>query len=226
MNYLKQLIIKLRNHIKWHSVVSSNRGMFPSQVYLKYGPTSTFEGRKVLNFGCGKCTYSAPNVLNVDAFPGPNVVVRDPSKPLSQFGKDFDFIIANHVMEHIPNWYECFKEMAEILKPGGTIEIWVPPVSSDAAFTYLDHVNRIGQASFVGVGSRNQRAGSNLAAEQDYAQNDVLRDLKLVKYQERLISTWWTIIAPESVMNWMSLHLRNVVSEEGYTFQKMVGDRK
>lgn len=220
MSYFKQLVIKLRNHIKWHNIVTSNRGMFPSQVYLKYGPDCTFQGRKVLNFGCGKCTYNAPNVLNVDAYPGQNVVVMDLSKHLSQFGKDFDFVIANHVMEHIPNWYERFKEMAEILKPGGMIEIWVPPVSSDAAFTYLDHINRIGQASFVGVGSRNQRAGTNLAAESDYASNDVLRDLKLIKYEERPISTWWTILAPQCVMNWMSLHLRNIISEEGYTFKK------
>lgn len=222
MNYFKALVIKLRNHIKWYKITSQNRGMFPSQIYLKYGPNHSFEGRAVLNAGCGKCTYSSPNVTNLDGFPGQGVnVVWDLSKtPLPFPDKTFDFIIANHVMEHIPNWFDCFKEFARILKPGGKIEIWVPPVSSDAAFTYLDHINIIGQASFVAVGNRNQRAGSNLAAELEYASNDVLRDLKLVKFEERLISTWWTVLAPESLTTWMTLHLRNVVSEEGLTFEK------
>lgn len=222
MSYLRSVYIKLKNHLKYRHIVNKNRGMFPTQIYLKYHPDFDFEGRKVLNFGCGKCTYKAPNVLNVDAYPGPGVVVRDPSRSLAQFGRDFDFIIANHVMEHVPNWYECFKEMAQILKPGGRIEIWVPPVSSDAAFTYLDHINLIGQASFVGVGNKHQRAGSNLAAEHEYEHDDVLKDLRMIKYEERPISTWWTILAPECVITWMSLHLRNVISEEGYTFEKVM----
>jgi SAM-dependent methyltransferase len=223
MQYFSQLAIKLRNHFKFRRVVSGNRGMFPSQIYMKYGPNETFNGKKALNVGCGKCTYKAPNVTNLDGYEGEGVnVVWDLSKtPLPFEDKSFDFIIANHVLEHIPNWYECFKELARILKPGGTLEIWVPPVSSDAAFTYLDHINRIGQASFAGVGRWSQRAGSNLAAESDYAKTDVLRDLKLIKYREQPISTWWTIIAPECVMNWFSLHLRNVISEEGYTFTKL-----
>ena len=196
--------------------------MFPSQIYMKYGPEDTFGGRKVLNVGCGKCTYKAPNVTNLDGYEGVGVnVVWDLSKtPLPFESESFDFIIANHVLEHIPDWYECFKELARILKPGGTLEIWVPPVSSDAAFTYTDHINRIGQASFAGVGSWSQRAGSNLAAESEYAKTDVLRNMKLIKYYEQPISTWWTIIAPQWVMSWVSLHLRNVVSEEGYTFKK------
>ncbi len=223
IRYLQQLVIKLRNHIKWYGVISKNRWMFPSQIYLKYGPGSTFEGRKVLNIGCGKCVYPAPNVTNLDGWEGPGVnVVWDLSKtPLPFDSNTFDFIIANHVMEHVPHWYECFKEMARILRPGGTIEIWVPPVSSDAAFTYTDHINRIGQASFVGVGTRHARAGSNLAAEADYQDNGPLKDLKLVRYEERPISTWWTILANESMTNWLSLHLRNVISEEGYTFKKL-----
>lgn len=222
--YFKNLFIKLKNHIKWYGTVSRNRGMFPSQIYLKYHPKETFKGRKVLNVGCGKCVYRAPNVTNLDGFEGYGVnVVWDLSKtPLPFESATFDFIIANHVLEHIPNWYECFKEMARILKPGGQIEIWVPPVSSDAAFTYLDHINRIGQASFIGVGNRNQRAGSNLAAEHEYKETEVLRDLRFIKYEERPISTWWTILATESMMNWFSLHLRNVISEEGYTFEKVL----
>ncbi len=223
MNYLSQLAIKIRNHIKWHKVLSQNRWMFPSQIYLKYGPDSMFEGRKVLNLGCGKCVFRAPNVTNLDGFEavGVNVVWDLAKTPLPFENDTFDFIIANHVMEHIPNWYACFKEMARILKPGGTIEIWIPPVSSDAAFTYTDHINRIGQASFVGIGTKHARAGSNLAAETDYRDNGPLASLKMIRYEERPISTWWTILAPQGVITWLSWHLRNVISEEGYTFKKL-----
>jgi SAM-dependent methyltransferase len=40
----------------------------------------------------------------------------------------FDLIYASHILEHVP-WYETLKVLREwvrILKPGGTLEIWIP----------------------------------------------------------------------------------------------------
>jgi len=221
MNYFKQLLSNYRYYkrIKELNIPVVN-GQLHSSVHVKYPEDYTFSGKKVLNFGCGKAVFKAPNVLNVDTVPNDGVLVRDPSRHLSQFGKDFDFIIANHVMEHLPDWFGTMKEFAEILKPGGMIEIWVPPISNDAAFSYRDHLNRIGVDSFSGCVS-SPRPGTNLLASKEFEDLGEFRKLCMVQRKNRPIVVWWTLIAPESVLKWMTTYLRNVVSEEAFIFTKL-----
>ncbi len=173
-----------------------------------------------MNFGCGRTVYAAPNVTNTDIAPGPGAVVRDPARPLSQFGTDFDLVIANHVLEHVPDWFGCFKEMTEIVRPGGRIEIYVPPISSDSAFSYRDHINRIGFRSFNGLGP-NANAGSNLAVGEEFARDKDLRKVAVVAYTVRPCIKWWTLLAWPSLLRWMTEHLRNIASEEGFIFEKL-----
>lgn len=225
VNYAKLLLNNYKNWKYFKRLMGKDfkrQRRFPSQVYYKYPKSSNFGGRSVLNLGCGGCTYPAPNVTNLDAFQGSGVnVVHDLAKmPLPFRDNSFDFIIANHVMEHIPNWFECFKEMARVLKPGGKIEIWVPPVSSDSAFTYRDHINWIGVESFYGVGQMH-RPGTNLTAKVELDKMGQVSRLFIDRMSHRLIITWWTMLAPEWLANWMAEHLRNVVSEDGYTFIKI-----
>ena len=222
MRYLKLLLnnYKYYKQIKKLNIPVVN-GNLHSSVYVKYPAESNFNGKKVLNFGCGRAIYKAPNVLNVDTVGSEGVLVRDPSRSLAQFGKDFDFIIANHVMEHLPDWFTTMKEFAEILKPGGVIEIWVPPISSDAAFSYRDHLNRIGVDSFSGCKS-SPRPGTNLLASQEFKDDlGEFKDLCMVERRNRPIITWWTMVAPDSVMLWMTNHLRNIISEEAFIFRKL-----
>lgn len=221
MNYFSNCLIKFKNHRRWYQFIKKNRNMFPSETYLKYPGDSTFDGKSVLNIGCGRSVFRSHNVVNVDAVEGEGVnVVWDLSKtPLPFESNSFDLIIANHVLEHIPGWFECFKELARLVKPGGRIEVWVPPVSSDSAFTYRDHINWIGQASFVGCGA-GHRAGVNLAAQKELDTLGDCRKLILQCHEVRPISTWWTILAPNWIMDWMIMHLRNIVSEEGFIFTK------
>lgn len=224
MSYLRGLPQKIRAWRKfkragWHPSVLQT-GKIPSETYIKYSPDSTFGGRKVLNFGCGNSIYRAPNVLNVDLVPRDGVVVRDLSKPLSQFGKDFDFIIANHVLEHVPNWFDCFSEMAEILKDGGILEMWVPPVSADSAFTYRDHINRIGVLSFAGTASfRNPGCNLVVGAENE-KMGDVAR-MAMVGHMKRPYMKWWLHFASDNLLAWFTTHLRNTVSEECFLFKKV-----
>lgn len=221
MNYLKQLLNNYRYYkrIKKLNIPIVN-GHLHSSVYVKYPPDYTFEGKKVLNFGCGRATYKSPNVLNVDTVPGDGVLVRDPGRSLTQFGKDFDYIIANHVMEHLPDWFRTMKEFAEILKPGGIIEIWVPPISSDAAFSYRDHLNRIGVDSFSGC-KTSPRPGTNLLAAAEFEDLGEFKNLYMIERRNRPIITWWTLIAPDFVLRWMTTHLRNIISEEAFIFKKL-----
>lgn len=177
----------------------------------------------VLNLGCGRSVYKFPNVVNLDAVAMPDVdVVCDLSAGKLPFPDNhFDYIIANHSLEHIPNWFETMKEMARVVKVGGTIEIWIPPISSDSAFGYRDHINRIGISSFFGCRSF-KRPGSNLIATEETNELGAYKDLVFVNGKSRMIINWWTTIAPEWVLNWMASHLRNVVSEEGYFFTKAI----
>ncbi len=216
----------LNNYKHWKSFKSlpkshqMSNGFFPSEPYFKYHPGFDFFGKKTLNFGCGKSIYKAVNVVNVDIEPGDSVSVRDPSKSLAQFGRDFEYILANHVLEHVPDWFDCLAEMANILKPGGQLEIFIPPISSDSAFSFRDHINRIGIRSFDGVGP-NQNAGANLTVEAQFKEFTDLKKLQMVEHNVRPCIKWWTMLAWPSLLKWMTEHLRNIVSEERYLFVKL-----
>lgn len=224
MNLLQHYKNNYRQWKQYTQILSKDKrsplDYFPSETYFKYPPNHTFGGKKVLNFGCGNSVYTAPNVLNVDIVAKEGVIVRDPSRSLSQFGTDFDFIIANHVLEHVPNWFDCFTEMVSILKPGGKLEVYIPPVSSDSAFTFRDHINRIGMRSFDGIGPK-AFAGCNLFCEKEFSQFTHLKKIMMIEHQFRPCIKWWTMLAWPSLLRFIITHLRNVVSEERYLFVKL-----
>ncbi len=220
MNFLKNLLKRINYYRTckkaklWNNKVSSS-------TYLKHPPYSNFGGKRVLNFGCGATVFPVPNVINLDCTPGDHVMVVPSGETKLPFEDNtFDLIIANHVMEHIPDWFETMKEFARTIKVGGTVEIWVPPISSDSSFGYRDHINRIGMESFAGCLSAT-RPGSNLLAAKEFKELGEFRNLLLSQYSPRPIVTWWTTFAPEFLLKWMVTHLRNVVSEEGFIFTKV-----
>ncbi len=222
MRYLKHLLSSYKSWKYWKdSGLNLHRGFIPSETYLKYPPNSTFSGKKVLNIGCGRNVYKAPNVTNTDLCAGNGVnLVWDLSVvPLPFKDEEFDLIIANHVLEHVPNWFECFKDLARVLKTGGELVVWIPPVSSDSAYTYRDHINRIGTESFAGTGTF-RRQGTNLAAGEEFSKLTHVAQLFLTQKQARPALHWWCFFAPNLVLDWMGTHLRNVISEEGYFFTK------
>lgn len=192
---------------------------WPSETYLKYPPTFGFNGQKVLNFGCGTSVYRFPNVINADVVEGDgvNLILTENKLPLED--NSIDFILANHVMEHVPNWFETMKEFARVLKPGGTVEIWIPPISSDSAFSYRDHINRIGFESFAGCKTL-RRSGVNLAARKEFDEIGDFSKLYLTWRGRRTKMVWWLLFLPEWFVNWACEYLRNTVSEEGYRFKK------
>jgi len=220
MSYLSSLPEKYRHWKGWkQSKRLSYIGFLPSCTSAKYPLHSTFQGKKVLNIGCGGSTYKAPNVTNTDLYPGKGVdIVLDLSvTPLPFKDNEFDYIIANHVLEHVPNWFNCFEELCRIVKVGGWIEVWVPPISSDGAFTYRDHINYIGLESFDGTqgllrpGTNSHAANSNTSKTQN---------VEMMQIARKPTVKWWSWFAPNCVLNWMALHLRNVISEEGFFFLK------
>ncbi len=222
MSYLTELSIKYKLWKHWKpSGQLSQLGFIPSQTCVKYPIDSTFNGQKVLNVGCGGNVYKASNINNTDLFDGPGVQLAwDLSKTPMPFNDgEFDHIIANHVLEHVPNWFECFKELARIVKIGGIIEVWIPPISSDGAFAFRDHINYIGLTSFMGIQGCS-RPGTNLHAKNEFASLNVLESIELIMKQSRPAMKWWIWFAPNWLLNWMATYLRNIISEEGYFFRK------
>ncbi len=224
-SYLKELPQKIKT---WRRFKNSNwsldikkTGKIPSETYMKYPPTSDFGGTTVLNIGCGTSVYRAPNVINLDAVAGDGVnVIHDLSKtPIPFLDDHFDHIIANHVLEHIPNWFELFKELSRVLKVGGVLEIWIPPTSADSAFTYRDHINRIGVLSFAGTASF-RNPGCNLVVGAENKQLDHASRMIMMHHAKRPYMTWWLHFAPISILSWFTTHLRNTVTEEQFLFVK------
>lgn len=197
-----------------------NSGWWPSETYGKYPWDCSFDGKKVLNFGSGKTTYPAENVTNLDIYPHEGVDVVCKTNKLPFEDETFDLIIANHVIEHVPNWFESFKELARVVKTGGLIEVWIPPVSSDSAFTYRDHINRIGMHSFAGC-KYIPRAGNNLDASVQFKKLGNVANLEIIQYAKRAIVKWWILLAWPSLLEFITTHLRNTVSEEKFLFRKV-----
>ncbi|MBV8072481.1 MAG: methyltransferase domain-containing protein [Acidobacteriaceae bacterium] len=58
-------------------------------------------------------------------------------------GRDFDYVLASHVMEHVPDMIGWLHEIAEVLKPGGRLLLVVP--DKRFTFDYLRQPSRLGE---------------------------------------------------------------------------------
>lgn len=61
-------------------------------------------------------------------------IVAD-GRPLADLTKDiapFDYVVAAHVMEHVPDLVGWLKDIETVLKPGGVLALWIP----DKRFTF------------------------------------------------------------------------------------------
>lgn len=100
---------------------------------------------RILDIGCGKNKYQGKNtdtVVGLDKFPLEDIdVIWDLEKiPLPFKDNEFDMIIANHVLEHVKNFFPLMVEIHRIIKPSGIIRIKVPFFTSDTAFTNPTHI--------------------------------------------------------------------------------------
>lgn len=100
-------------------------------LYLK-NKTSFFSAKlKVLHFAPEQAFYKKFRKMgNLD------YTTTDLNSPIADVKADicdlpfaeneFDFIICNHVLEHIPNDLKAMKELYRVLKPGGTAILQIP----------------------------------------------------------------------------------------------------
>lgn len=170
-----------------------------------------------LNLGCG--SNKLAGCLNVDAYGDPDFFWDLNSFPYPWDDNSVDGIEMWHVLEHIPNWWEAFKECARILKPGGYLHIRVPDESSATALTYRDHHHVFSPRSFHGISGA--RHGTNAWAE---TENDSV-PLRLEGYNQVPYQQYeWMVKWCPRVLKFCADHLRNFIWEQRFRFVK-IGDR-
>lgn len=184
----------------------------------KYKPSYDFEGKRVLNLGCGNAKFNVPNVVNLDGYGKPDVLWDLEKTPLPFENETFDFILAHHILEHLHNWWNVFDECARILKPNGTMEIYVPAWNGDSALGFRDHVSIINSNSFYGCFDI-MRPCTNAWAEtqtKDYA------NLMTIQFIGKVLKKrWWLTYAPRFLKDFFSEHLLNTIEENRFFFRKV-----
>jgi len=84
---------------------------------------------KKLNLGCGRDVLKGYINLDVVKLPGVDIA-HDLEKFPYPFKKDeFDYILCNHVLEHVDNLIKTMAELKRIAKPNAIIEIKGPHFS-------------------------------------------------------------------------------------------------
>ena len=95
----------MKNYVSWSKrlkfawyLYKNGTQQTPSETFQKYPPNTTFEGKKILNIGCGASIFPAKNVVNLDfcAAPGINVVWDLSKTPLPFKDAEFDLIIVDN----------------------------------------------------------------------------------------------------------------------------------
>lgn len=189
-------------------------------IFDKFPRDGDFDGKKVLNLGCGFAKYTAKNVTNLDAYEvcKPDVVCDLESGKLPFEDESYDIILANHILEHVKNWWSIFEECSRIVRPGGAIIIYVPGPGNDSTVGYRDHISQINHYSFFGT--LDTMAGTNAWAETN--KKSKVNQLYMEQAERRYYNARWIQILPKKLQFWVGQHLRNVISEEGYFFRKIV----
>lgn len=174
----------------------------------------------VLNLGCG--FNKLPDAINLDAYSvcEPDVVWDLNQTPLPFDDNSIDTITAFHVFEHLVEWWPCFVDCARILKPMGLLRMAVPHSSSTSANTYRDHHHEFSALSFCGIIGHHQGTNAWAMTQHEQVPLKMIEHIN-VPYQEYQ----WMRRCPW-LLRFCSLHLRNFIWEQQFTFQKVIANDK
>ena len=104
---------------------------------------------KELNLGAGPDIREGFDNQDYKKFRGINLVFNLESKKWPIKDNTYDFVLCNHVVEHIKGIFEFFNEIHRICKPNAMIKIEVPHYSTNFAFTQIDHKHYFGLDSLT-----------------------------------------------------------------------------
>lgn len=173
-----------------------------------------------LNLGCGFKRMIGFVNIDISEICQPDLCWDLTKTPLPFDSESVDEILAEHSFEHVPNWWELFKDCARMLKPGGTLTIAVPDKSSDLSISFKDHYHVFSVNSFHGIMLHfGQERGSGRNAEAKRLERTVPFDL--IKYELVPHPEYYWIMRFPRILNFCSNHLRNFIWETRFTFNKL-----
>lgn len=113
-----------------------------------------FQGKKVLDIGCGRDKF--PGAVGLDQMPLPGVdVVCDLNGELPFDDGEFEVVYSNQVLEHVPNLIGLIEEIHRILLPEGILVAHVPYFRSSWAAVDPTHVRNftVNSLDYFAVGN-------------------------------------------------------------------------
>ena len=105
-----------------------------------YNPNLVLQGR-VLDIGCGRSKIPGSVGLDIQPYPGVDVV-HDLNTPLPFADGEFDVVYSDQVFEHIPNLIGLIREIHRVLVPRGVCVAHVPYFRSSWAAIDPTHVRQ------------------------------------------------------------------------------------
>ncbi len=104
---------------------------------MRTGSDQTAAAGRRINFGCGRFPMAGWINVDIDASAAADVFHDLNQFPYPFESRSADAILASHVLEHTADPFATMRELARILKPGGTLTVRVPHFSR--GFTHADH---------------------------------------------------------------------------------------
>lgn len=103
-----------------------------------------------LNIGCGHVALpTEEGWINLDANEWPHAQIQATVPPIPLEDEYLDHILASHFIEHVEDTITLMNECHRVLKPGGTMQIYVPYALSHAAFQDPTHIKFFVPESFM-----------------------------------------------------------------------------
>ena len=99
---------------------------------------------KRLNLGAGEDIREDWDNHDYKKFNGINIVFDINSDQWPIEDNTYDYILCNHIIEHVQDIFKLFNNLHRIAKPNAIIKIEVPHYSTNFAFTQIDHKHYFG----------------------------------------------------------------------------------
>jgi SAM-dependent methyltransferase len=179
--------------------------------------------QEILNIGCGFRKFIG--AVNVDKYPicEPDIIWDLDVKPWTWALDDsFDVVIANHVMEHLKDWWGAFGECARVLKPGGKLKITVSHPSNLGDGRYRDGMNVITPYSFWGIEDGNGILPDALDANAFHYTVERL-PMKAVRYSLVPYERFKWMCKVLWLLNFAAMHMRGFIWTQAFEFEKING---
>ncbi len=107
-----------------------------------------------------KVKYGPDSTVNTDCLVDVDVVSSTGDFRSSLEGREIDYIVASHVVEHVPNPIKWLQMLFEIIKPGGFVFLVIP--DKRFTFDYLRPVTSCGQMLDAFFGDKNQPSAADV----------------------------------------------------------------